>query len=75
MAVDSAAKRYSMISFGGELFGMRVPDATDMDEAVDRQNEVYLYAGFDAGAPPAVGEVGEDRRRRSAVLKWRLRRY
>ena len=43
MAIDTAERRYSFLSFAGEEFGMRVPDATDIDEAVDRQNELFLY--------------------------------
>jgi hypothetical protein len=68
MAVDTAAKRYSMITVGGERFGMRVPTATDMDDAADRQNELFLYSGLEAEAPPAI-TGRDDRRRRSSYIR------
>lgn len=68
MAVDSAAKRFSMISFGGERFGLRVPDATNMDEAADRLNEVFLYFGLDGAGGTGTGLFGDRRRRAFAAL-------
>ena len=59
-----------MISFGDELAAaMRVPDATDMDEQSDRQNEVYLYFGFgDGGEESGLGLFGDRRRRGIAAF-------
>lgn len=68
MAVDTAARRFSMISFGGERFGARVPDATDMDEKSDRANELYLYFGID---PSTGSNLFGDRRRRAVVVLMR----
>lgn len=67
MALDSAAKRASSASFGTDLIPFRIPAATDMDEAGDRANEVFLYFGaseFSSGP----GLFGDRRRRAMAVL-------
>jgi hypothetical protein len=62
MALDTAAKRFSMISFGDFEYANRVPDATDMDEVSDRINEEFLYFGFvTLGGASLFG----DRRRRA----------
>ena len=65
--VAEAAQRLSWISFGDFQFGSRWPDATDMDETGDRENELSLFAGFNAPAGSEMGLFG-DRRRRSIVV-------
>lgn len=47
MAVDTAQKRRSMVSFGRMNYAERVPSATDYDAPEDRAQMVYLYAGLD----------------------------
>lgn len=47
MAVDTAQKRRSMISFGDALNAERVPEATNFDSAFDRGAALFLYAGLD----------------------------
>lgn len=46
MAIDTAQKRRSMISFGDALYAERVPEATDFDSSEDRTAAMFLYAGF-----------------------------
>lgn len=74
MALDTAAKRYSMLSFLKESFGMRVPQATDMDSASDRLNELTLYGGLAAGGGGGTGTVPRRRRRASFWRRSRRRR-
>ena len=57
MALDTAQKRRSMVSFGGALYGERVPEATDFDSAADRGAEMWMYAGI---APDGGGSPGGD---------------
>lgn len=71
MALDTAAKRYSMLSFLKESFGMRVPQATNMDSASDRLNELTLYGGLAGGG---TGTVPRRRRRASFWRRSRRRR-
>jgi len=54
MAVDTAAKRYSMLSFAGENGLIVEPDGTIA--AVDRQHLLWAYIGilFEAPAAPAI---------------------
>ena len=70
MALDSAAKRASSASFGTDLIPFRIPDATDMDEAGDRANEVFLYFGASefSGGTSLFG----DRRRRAIAALFTL---
>ena len=65
MALDTALKRASSVSFGGFTVALRVPDATDMDEVGDRANETFSYAGFSSSG---TGLFGDRRRRAMAVL-------
>lgn len=46
MAVDTAQKRRSMISFGRMNYAERVPEATNFDSDEDRAQAVWLYAGL-----------------------------
>lgn len=70
MAIDTAAKRYSMLSYLKESFGMRVPEATNMDDASDRLNELTLYGGLAAGG----GGGGATTRRSRRASFWRRAR-
>lgn len=71
MAVDTAEKRFSMVSFAGETFGLRVPDATDMDDDEDRLNELFLYYGLAVESTPSPGSPSDAFYR---VLRRRVRR-
>lgn len=51
MAVDTAQKRRSMVSFGDALYGERVPEATDFDSANDRAASLFLYSFFGSSLP------------------------
>jgi hypothetical protein len=73
MAVDTAAKRFSMFGFGGETFAPRRPDATNMDETEDRGNELFLYFGF-ADLGQTAGRYAERVRRTMAAVRHRRRR-
>ena len=68
MALDTAQKRRSMVSFGGALYGERVPEATNFDSAADRGAEMWMYAGIapDGGPGPVVGDV---------IIMFRTRHY
>lgn len=59
MAVDTAQKRRSMISFGRMNYAERVPAATNFDSAFDRAQAMWLYAGLDISTVvvPGVGVV------------------
>jgi hypothetical protein len=59
MAVDTAQRRRSMVSFGDALYGERVPEATNFDSAADRGAEMWLYAGIapDAGVVVSTAPV------------------
>lgn len=46
MAIDTAQKRRSMISFGDLSFGERVPLATNFATAGGRAAQEYLYFGL-----------------------------
>lgn len=46
MAVDTAQKRRSMISFARMNYAERVPEATDFDSDEDRVQALWLYAGI-----------------------------
>lgn len=50
MAIDSAQKRKSMLSFGDALIGERVPEATNMDSAADRTAQLFMYFGIPASS-------------------------
>jgi hypothetical protein len=58
MAVDTAQKRRSMISFGDMQYGERVPAATNLDSQSDRYNEVFLFSGFDSGGETTIPSGG-----------------
>ncbi len=54
MAVDTAQKRFSMFSFGGEQIAERRPAATNFDSAEDRAQSLFLYAGIDIGSSSPI---------------------
>jgi hypothetical protein len=51
MALDTAQKRRSMLSFARMNYAERVPQATNYDSAADRAQMLYLYAGIDPASP------------------------
>ena len=51
MALDTAQKRRSMVSFGGALYGERVPEATNFDAEDDRAAALFLYSFFGVTLP------------------------
>jgi len=53
MAVDSAAKRYSMIGLGSPVPRLMVPPGGSVGEMA-RRVLLYLYAGIALDAPAAV---------------------
>lgn len=73
MAVDSRAKRFSMVTFGGDGFAATVPEDGNHEQDEERLNEVFLYYGLGAGAPPAITSGG-DRRRRNGYIRRGARR-
>lgn len=56
MALDTAQKRRSMLSFARMNYAERVPQATNYDSAADRAQMLYLYAGIDP-APVTSGRA------------------
>ncbi len=71
MAVDTAAKRRSMVSFGDSLVGEQVPAASNLGTAARRGAANFLYAGIDAGAPAAAATNTGGSRRAIAALAMR----
>lgn len=53
MAVDTAAKRLSMLDFCGAATMPGLPLATGSFDQADRQHLIWLYSGIAAGAGPA----------------------
>lgn len=51
MAIDTAQKRRSMISFGRMNYAERVPEATNFDSSQDRAQMMFLYAGLSLASP------------------------
>ncbi len=70
MAVDTAAKRYSMLGSGLVVLSP-VPDG-DLTDAGDREDILGLYSGFQIAeeVPPAVSR-GRSRHRRMRLLYLR----
>jgi hypothetical protein len=67
MAIDTAAKRASVISYATERAPLRPPDT--IDSAGERAHIAFAYAGIDAGAPAALDTGSHvDRRRRLASV-------
>ena len=66
MAIDTAQKRRSMVSFGDLSFGERVPLATDFATAGGRAAQEYLYFGLTPDVPVTI--VVDDSRRRIGML-------
>lgn len=68
MAVDTAAKRRSMVSMGDALVGEQVPASGNLGTAVRRGASSFLYAGIAAGAPVAPVVPKNFGRRRTATF-------
>lgn len=54
MALDTAQKRRSMISFARMNYAERVPQATNYDTAAERGQMMWLYGGIPDGGTPAI---------------------
>lgn len=63
MAIDTAAKRLSMLDFCGTVMspGIPIPDGTF--DAGDRAHMLLLYAGFAGAAPEERRNQGFNKRR------------
>lgn len=69
MAIDTAAKRASVISFATERAPLRPPDA--INTAGERAHIAFAYAGIAADEAAGAG-TSIDRRRRAATAWFRL---
>jgi hypothetical protein len=65
MAIDTAAKRASVISYATERAPLRPPHA--IDTAGERAHIAFAYAGLDADAPTEAAN-SIDRRRRFVII-------
>lgn len=65
MAVDTAQKRYSMLSFGDDAQADREPEVTALDTAEERIAFMSLYLMIPTATPPGtLGALRGGRRRR-----------
>lgn len=71
MAVDTAAKRASAVSFADYDFGMHLPSAGGINTQGERQAVAFSYSGIAADEAVIPDYLPRyDRRRRVAAILW-----